>query len=126
MCQTILEEMCTGWVMSIERQGNQGSTNPDTICVLPYIAFCVQCLLLYQDLAKFIMILMIPEPCSAHTYLHATWSTVSDPFHTFSFTMQSHYQKLTFIFNRLKLGKSMHLYFWDTVPEYLMNSLCFL
>ena len=58
--------------MSIERQGNQGSTSPDTMCVVPYIAFCVQCLLLYQDSAKFIMILMTPEPCSAHQYLHAT------------------------------------------------------
>ena len=37
------------------------------------------------------MILMTPEPCSAHQY-YATWSTVSDPFHTCSFTMQSHYQ----------------------------------
>ena len=27
--------------MSIERQGNQGSTSPDTMCVVPYIAFCV-------------------------------------------------------------------------------------
>ena len=79
-------------VMSIERQGNQGSTSPDTMCVVPYIAFCVQCLLLYQDSVQFIMILMTPEPCSAHQYLHATWSTVSDLFHTFSFTMQSHYQ----------------------------------
>ena len=84
--------MYTGWVMSIERQGSQGSTSPDTMCVVPYIAFCVQCSLLYQDSVKFIMILMAPEPCSAHQYWHATWSTVSDPFHTFSFTMQSHYQ----------------------------------
>ena len=60
--------------------------------VVPYTSFCVQCLLLYQDSAKFIMILMTPEPCSVHQYLHATWSTVSDPSHTFSFTMQSHDQ----------------------------------
>ena len=33
-----------------------------------------------------------PEPCSTHQYLHATWSTFSDPFHTISFTMQSHDQ----------------------------------
>ena len=58
--------------MSIGRQGNQGSTSPDTMCVVPYIAFCVQCLLLYQDSVKFIMILMTPEPCSAPQYLHAT------------------------------------------------------
>ena len=53
-----LKKMYTGWVMSIERQGNQDSTSPDTMCVVPYIAFCVQCLLLYQDSAKFMMILM--------------------------------------------------------------------
>ena len=35
------KKMYTGWVMSIERQGNQGSTSPDTMCVVPYIAFCV-------------------------------------------------------------------------------------
>ena len=46
--------------------------SPDTICVVPYTSFCVQCLLLYKDWAKFIMILMTPEPCSAHQYLHAT------------------------------------------------------
>ena len=49
MCQTILEENVYWLSMSIERQGNQGSTSPDTMCVVPYIAFCVQCLLLYQD-----------------------------------------------------------------------------
>ena len=48
----------------------------------------VQCLLLNQDWAKFIMMLMTPELCSTHQYLHATKS-FSDPFHTFSFTMQS-------------------------------------
>ena len=58
--------------MSIERQGNQGSTSPDTMCVVPYIAFYVSCLLLYQDSVKFIMTLMTPETCSAHQYLHAT------------------------------------------------------
>ena len=68
------KKMYTGWVMSIERQGNQGSTSPDTMCVVPYIAFCVQCLLLYQDSVKFIMILMTPEPCITHHYLHAIWS----------------------------------------------------
>ena len=35
------KKMYTGWVMSIERQGNQGSTIPDTMCVVPYIAFYV-------------------------------------------------------------------------------------
>ena len=35
------KKMYTGWVMSIERQGNQGSTSPDTMCVVPYIAFYV-------------------------------------------------------------------------------------
>ena len=48
-------------------------------------SFCVQCLLLYQDWAKFIMILMILELFSTHQYLHATWSTFSDPLYTFSF-----------------------------------------
>ena len=102
MCQLILEENVY-WLSNEHRKiRKSGSISPDTICVVPYIAFCVQCLLLYQDWAKFIMILMTPEPCSAHQYLHATWSTFSDPFHTFSFTMQSHYQKLTFIFNGQK------------------------
>ena len=32
--------------------------------VVPCSSFCVQCLLLYQDWAKFLIILMIPEPCS--------------------------------------------------------------
>ena len=77
------KKMYTGWVMSIERQGNQGSTIPDTMCVVPYIAFYVSVCLLYQDSVKFIMILMTPEPCSAHQYLHAPWSTVSDPFTPF-------------------------------------------
>ena len=35
------KKMYTGWVMSIERQGNQVSTIPDTMCVVPYIAFYV-------------------------------------------------------------------------------------
>ena len=35
------KKMYTGWVMSIERQGNQCSTIPDTMCVVPYIAFYV-------------------------------------------------------------------------------------
>ena len=35
------KKMYTGWVMSIEGQGNQGSTIPDTMCVVPYIAFYV-------------------------------------------------------------------------------------
>ena len=43
------------------------------MCVVPYIAFCVQCWLLYQDSAKFIMILMTPQTCSAHQYLHAIY-----------------------------------------------------
>ena len=72
---------------------------PDTICVVPYTSFCVQCLLLYQDWAKFVMILMAPEPCSTHQYLHATWSTFCDPFHTFSFTMQWHDQNSTLSLN---------------------------
>ena len=35
------KKMYTGWVMSIERQWDQGSTIPDTMCVVPYIAFYV-------------------------------------------------------------------------------------
>ena len=72
----------------------------------------VQCLLLYQDWAKFIMILMTPEPCSKHQYLHATWSTFSDPFHTFSSTMQSHDQN-----SQLSLKPSRQ-YLWDEVLKF--------
>ena len=66
----------------------------DRYRIVPYTSFCVQCLLLYQDGAKFLIILMIPEPCSTHQYLHvyARWSTFSDWFHNVSFTMQSHDQ----------------------------------
>ena len=76
MCQTILEENVY-WLSNEHRKIRKSgsTTSPDTICVVPYTSFCVQCLLLYQDWAKFIMILMSPEPCSVHQYLHATWST---------------------------------------------------
>ena len=63
--------------------------------VVPYPSFCVQCLLLYQDWAKFFIILMIPEPCSTHQYLYARWSTLSDRFRIISFTMQLHDQNST-------------------------------
>ena len=43
----------------------------DRYRVVPYTSFCVQCLLLYQGRAKFLIILMIPEHCSTHQYLHA-------------------------------------------------------
>ena len=35
------KKMYTGWVMSIERLGNQGSTSPNTRCVVQYTSFCV-------------------------------------------------------------------------------------
>ena len=62
------------------------------VCVVPYISFCVHCLLLYQDWAKFIIILMIPEPCSTHQNCMLHNQLFSDWFHTVSFTMQSHDQ----------------------------------
>ena len=41
MCQTILEENVY-WLSNEHRKTrNQGSTNPDTMRVVPYIAFCV-------------------------------------------------------------------------------------
>ena len=92
MCQTILEENVS-WLSNEHRKiRKSSSTSPDTICVVPYTSFCVDCLLLYQDWAKFVMNLMTPEFCSTHQYLDARWSTFSDAFHTFSFTMQSRYQ----------------------------------
>ena len=42
---------------------------------------------------------MIPEPCNTLKFLYARWSTFSGRFHTVSFTMQSHDQNSTFIFN---------------------------
>ena len=90
MCQTILEENVY-WLSNEHRKISKSrSASPDTMSVVP--SFRVQYLLLYHDWAKFITIWKTPEPCSAHQYLHATWSTFSDPFHTFSFTMQSYYQ----------------------------------
>ena len=94
------KKMYTGWVMRIERQGNQGSTIPDTMCVVPIYSFLCECLLLYQDSVKFIMILMTPEPCSAHQYLHAPWSTVSDPFTPFLSQCNRITGVLKFIFNK--------------------------
>ena len=43
---------------------------------------------------------MTPEPCSAHQCLHATWSTVSDPFHTFFSHNAIALPVLKFIFKR--------------------------
>ena len=40
----------------------------DRYHVVQYTSFCVQYLQLYQDWAKFLIILMIPEPCSIHQY----------------------------------------------------------
>ena len=73
----------------------QGRIFTPCVCVVPYTSFCVQCLQLYLDLAKFLIILMIPEPCNTHKFLYARWSTFSGPFHTVSFTMQSHDQNST-------------------------------
>ena len=55
------------------------------------------------DLAKFLIILMIPEHCNTHKFLYARWSTFSGRFHTVSFTMQSHDQNST---SSLNTGKS--------------------
>ena len=63
--------------------------------VVPSTSFCVQCLWLYQDWAKFVIILMIPEPCSTHQYLDDRWSIFSDRFRTVYFIMQSHDQNST-------------------------------
>ena len=46
-------------------------------------------------MAKFLIILMIPEPCNTQKYLYARWSTFSDWLHTVSFTMQLHDQNST-------------------------------
>ena len=70
----------------------QGRIFTPRVRVVPYTSFCVQCLQLYQDLAKFLIILMIREPCNTHKFLYARWSTFSGRFHTVSFTMQSHDQ----------------------------------
>ena len=54
------KKMYTGWVMSIERQGNQGSTIPPTPCVIPCPMYSFLCYFT-KTRSKFIMILMTPE-----------------------------------------------------------------
>ena len=63
------------------------------LCSPIYISLC-KVLVLYQDWAKFLIILMTPESCSIYRYLHVC-ATCSNWFHTVSFTMQSHEQNST-------------------------------
>ena len=65
-------------------------------------------LVTYQDLAKFLIILMIPEPHNTHKYLYARWSTFSDQLHTVSLTMQPHDQNSTL---SLRFNYSCDLYY---------------
>ena len=62
----------------------------------------------YQDWAKFLIILMIPEPCSKlHQYLYARWSIFSDRFPN---TMQSYDQNSTLSLRYCcKAASTLHL-----------------
>ena len=72
MCQTILEENVY-WLSNEHRKTRKPRQyHPRHHVCCPIYSFLCECLLLYQDSVKFIMILMTPEPCSAHQYLHAT------------------------------------------------------
>ena len=63
-------------------------------CSPIYIFLCTVFVTLPR-LGRFLIILMIPEPCNTHKFLYARWSTFSGRFHTVSFTMQSHDQNST-------------------------------
>ena len=64
------------------------------LCSPIYIFLCTV-LVTLQRLGQFLIILMIPEPCSTHQYIYFRWPTFSDRFHNVSFTMQSHDQNST-------------------------------